>query len=93
MALTIELPADAERELRDRAQTQGLSAEGYARLLLERDLAEPTRPEGPTGPLRTAAEIVLRRVRHLPPEAFEGLPEDGAAQHDHYIYGTPKTRE
>jgi predicted DNA-binding antitoxin AbrB/MazE fold protein len=35
-------------------------------------------------------EQILALTRDLPPEAFEGLPTDGASQHDHYIYGTPK---
>ncbi len=26
----------------------------------------------------------------LPDEAFEGVPADGASQHDHYLYGSPK---
>jgi predicted DNA-binding antitoxin AbrB/MazE fold protein len=35
-------------------------------------------------------EQILALTRDLPPEEFEGLPTDGASQHDHYIYGTPK---
>ena len=26
----------------------------------------------------------------VPDEVLDRLPVDGAAQHDHYIYGTPK---
>jgi Arc/MetJ-type ribon-helix-helix transcriptional regulator len=48
---------------------------------------------GPEGPLRSAAEMILQRMRKLPPEAFEGLPADGASQHAHYIYGSPKTEQ
>lgn len=29
-------------------------------------------------------------VKDLPPEELAKLPKDGAEQHDHYIYGTPK---
>ncbi|MEL7226136.1 MAG: hypothetical protein AAGL17_15145 [Cyanobacteria bacterium J06576_12] len=29
----------------------------------------------------------------LSPEAISQLPHDGAAEHDHYIYGTPKNRQ
>jgi hypothetical protein len=35
-------------------------------------------------------ERILALTRDLPPEAFDSLPTDGASQHDHYIYGTPK---
>ena len=31
--------------------------------------------------------------RDLPPEVLDSLPVDGASQHDHYIYGTPKRPE
>jgi antitoxin component of MazEF toxin-antitoxin module len=43
------------------------------------------RPPGPT-----LAERIIARARALPPETLDKLPVDGAAQHDHYIYGTPK---
>ena len=31
-----------------------------------------------------------RQVHTLPDSVFERLPEDGASEHDHYLYGTPK---
>lgn len=31
-------------------------------------------------------------VSDLPDNAFELLPEDGAEQHDHYLYGTAKQK-
>jgi bifunctional DNA-binding transcriptional regulator/antitoxin component of YhaV-PrlF toxin-antitoxin module len=39
-----------------------------------------------------AARIVAR-ARALPPEVLDPLPDDLAAQHDHYLYGTPKRPE
>ena len=38
-------------------------------------------------PIWKALQEILKDV---PEEAFDELPRDGAAQHDHYIYGTPK---
>jgi hypothetical protein len=35
-------------------------------------------------------EIAADLLADVPQEAFEKLPVDGAAQHNHYIYGTPK---
>jgi hypothetical protein len=32
-------------------------------------------------------------VSDIPPEILEKLPRDGAAQHDHYLYGAPKREE
>lgn len=46
------------------------------------DAAEPRRP--------SLAERIVARARALPSETLDRLPTDGAAQHDHYIYGTPK---
>jgi antitoxin component of MazEF toxin-antitoxin module len=39
------------------------------------------------------AERIAARARALPPDALDGLPDDLAAQHDHYLYGTPKRPE
>ncbi len=30
------------------------------------------------------------QVHAVPDEVFERLPEDGASEHDHYLYGAPK---
>jgi Arc/MetJ-type ribon-helix-helix transcriptional regulator len=35
-------------------------------------------------------ERILERSAAIPDEEWEKLPIDGAEQHDHYIYGTPK---
>ena len=40
-----------------------------------------------TGELWDAFERILKDV---PQEELQGLPKDFAAEHDHYIYGTPK---
>jgi predicted DNA-binding antitoxin AbrB/MazE fold protein len=41
-----------------------------------------------TGP--SLAERLIARANALPEEVVARLPTDGASQHDHYIYGTPK---
>jgi antitoxin component of MazEF toxin-antitoxin module len=45
----------------------------------------------PPGP--SLAERIAARARALPQETLDRLPADGASQHDHYIYGTPKRPE
>jgi hypothetical protein len=35
-------------------------------------------------------DIAADLLKDVPQEVLERLPTDGAAQHDHYIYGTPK---
>jgi predicted DNA-binding antitoxin AbrB/MazE fold protein len=39
------------------------------------------------------AERIVARARALPQETLDLFPVDGASQHDHYIYGTPKRPE
>jgi hypothetical protein len=35
-------------------------------------------------------EFAKECTKDIPIEEFEKLPKDGAHQHDHYLYGTPK---
>jgi predicted DNA-binding antitoxin AbrB/MazE fold protein len=38
----------------------------------------------------TLAERIIARGKSLSADVLARLPRDGASQHDHYIYGTPK---
>ena len=44
--------------------------------------------EAPTAPPGAASELGAVLLRHA--GKAEGLPADAAAQHDHYLYGTPR---
>jgi len=37
-------------------------------------------------------KLLAQMAEALPPEVLEKLPPDGAEEHDHYVYGTPKRR-
>jgi hypothetical protein len=39
---------------------------------------------------RPIGAIIDELMSDVPDEVLDQLPVDGAAQHDHYIYGTPK---
>jgi len=41
-------------------------------------------------PVRPVWQVIEELLRDLPAEDLERMPTDGAEQHDHYIYGTPK---
>lgn len=41
-------------------------------------------------PRRHISEVIQENMRKVPPEILAAMPEDGATQHDHYIYGLPK---
>jgi plasmid stability protein len=82
--LVIELPDEQQAALVAKARTQGISAEQYARQVLEHDLeaAGPRR--------RHISEVIAENMRDVPPEILAAMPADGAGEHDHYIYGLPK---
>lgn len=41
-------------------------------------------------PKLTLWDAIKERVSSIPDDVLEKLPTDGAENHDHYIYGTPK---
>jgi len=41
-------------------------------------------------PPRPVWQMVEELLKDLPEECTARMPTDGAEQHDHYIYGTPK---
>ena len=86
MTLILELSDNKEATLKARAQAQGVSAEQYARQILDRDLEE----REDNSPRRPIWEVITDRMKNVPDELFERLPKDGASQVDHYIYGLPK---
>ena len=48
----------------------------------------PTPSPAPT--MKPLWEVAADLLKDVPQEVLDRLPTDGAAQHDHYIYGTPK---
>lgn len=78
----IELTEEQAAALRAKAAAEGLSLEAW--------LDKLTRPEPPGQPVQHIADIMCDSMRDVPPEIMATMPEDGASQHDHYIYGWPK---
>jgi len=82
MTLTIEIPDEQTAALAAKARERGLSAEEYARQVLEQDLqADDSRP---------IWDVIAENMERVPQEDLAALPRDGASQIDHYIYGVPK---
>jgi hypothetical protein len=92
MTLRIDLRSETEEALRARAEAAGITVDDCARKILERELGGGAAVAS-QDPARSLLEDLLGPIAILPPEAFEGLPRDGAGQHDHYIYGTPKRND
>jgi hypothetical protein len=84
MTLTIDLPDEEIKALAAKAQAQGISAEEYARQVLEHDLEASPEARPPIW------EVIAENMQRVPPEDLAALPRDGASQIDHYVYGTPK---
>ena len=80
----IELPDEQAEALKAKAAAQGLSLEDWFKSLATSE------PASVDTPLQTAADIILGHIRNVPPEIMAHMPEDGAGQHDHYLYGWPK---
>ena len=79
MALTIEMPPEAEARLREKAHRRGQAAEDYVRDLVERDLsAAPAKPS-PAKPSRDEIAARLQAWREFAQDvpdyrAQAGLP-------------------
>ena len=83
MTLIIDLPDEEVAALAAKARAQGVSAEQYARLVLEHDLK--------TGSSRRTISQTVREIwSDMSAEEQAKLPSDGASQVDHYVYGLPK---
>jgi hypothetical protein len=79
----IELPDEQAAVLKAKAAAEGLSLEAWLQKLAEQERAA-------TRPHRHIADVILENMQNVPPEIMARMPEDGASQHDHYIYGWPK---
>jgi hypothetical protein len=79
----IELSDDQAEALHAKAAAEGLSLEAWLQ-----KLAEQERPA--SRPHRHIADVLLENMQDVPPEIMASMPNDGASQHDHYIYGWPK---
>ena len=86
MNLTIDLPDEQVPVLRERAREHGVSAEQYARSVLEQDLTSKTGR-------RPISQTIREIWSDMPADVRKKLPRDGASQIDHYIYGLPKVEQ
>jgi Arc/MetJ-type ribon-helix-helix transcriptional regulator len=102
--MTIHLPENLESSILEavhsgRFATVDDAMAEAARLLLkqlEQRQAAPEVNAASQAPVAQARkpiwERILERSAAIPDEEWDKLPVDGAEQHDHYIYGTPKRR-
>ena len=96
--MTISLSPKLEKLVHDKvASGEYESAEAVVakalRLLQEHEKNQPPSDEAQAEKdeeHRPIWEVFQELTKDIPKEAWDKLPEDGALEHDHYIYGTPK---
>ena len=96
--MTISLNPKLEKLVHDKvASGQYESAEAVVaealRLLQEHEENQPPSDESQAeqeDEHRPIWEIIQEITKDIPDEEWDKWPKDGALEHDHYIYGTPK---
>ena len=93
--MTISLSPKLEKLVHDKvASGQYESAEAVVaealHLLQKRDENHTPSDDSEEEEHRPIWEVIQEITKDVPKEAWEKLPSDGALEHDHYIYGTPK---
>ena len=104
--MTIDLRPGLEKLLQKQAEQSGLDTDTYVAKVLKEALGLNADGEdrttqgdrirslagknGPAQDIEPFWRAFTARMHALPPEVFERLPADGASEHDHYLYGTPK---
>jgi hypothetical protein len=89
----IELPDDAAAALAAKASAQGLSLEDWFKQLATDGPPASSPPKSSPNDASPIWEIITEQMKVVPDEVFDRLPEDGASQVDHYIYGLPKRQD
>lgn len=94
MTITLPLQPQEEARLAAAARASGVSTDDFLREALKKILADastlPDNPKADAGPIW---EVMLDNLEGISPEEFAKLPRDGASEHDHYLYGHPKTNQ
>ncbi len=99
--MTIHLPENVESSIREVVMSGHFASVDdamteAANLLLQKlkqipaPAGEPAASEAVAPAHRPIWEVADELRKSIPAEEWTKLPVDGAAQHDHYIYNTPK---
>lgn len=92
MTVKIDLSDEQLAVLQAQAAAEGLSVTVWLQRLAEQHVQHP-RTDLDDQFERPIWETITERMKKLPPEVFDRLPRDGASEHDHYLYGSPKRNE
>lgn len=90
MTITVPLQPQEEAKLVALARAKGVSTDTLVRQALDKILADEPALESEPKSGSPIWEQILDNMQDVPPEEFAKLPDDGASEHDHYLYGHPK---
>ena len=94
MSLTLTLSDEQASVLQAKAAAEGLSLDAWIEKLSHNEPKPATNePDRHDRPRRHISDVIQEIMSEVPREAFEALPRDGAAEHDHYLYGAPKKNQ
>lgn len=94
MSLTLTLSDEQVSVLQATAAAEGLSLAAWIEKLSHHEPQPVTNGPGRHDrPRRHISEVIHEIMSDVPREVFETLPRDGAGEHDHYLYGTPKKNQ
>jgi hypothetical protein len=88
MTVTLSLDPEIAKNLKARAEERGVSLDTFLQEVAVKEASTPLQPSTPAR--RHIADVIRENMRNVPADVMASMPSDGAAQHDHYIYGWPK---
>ena len=83
------MAASLENTIQEKVRALPLEKQQRVLSMVEEMLSEKEATQGRVG-VRPLWEIAEEISSQVPLEEWEKLPADGAEQHDHYLYGSPK---
>jgi len=83
------MSANLEQAILEKLQGLPDSKQQEVLALVDEMLKETHEPSSREN-VRPIWEIITELSAQVPMEEWEKLPSDGAEQHDHYLYGSPK---
>jgi hypothetical protein len=93
MTVTIQLSDEQAAVLEAQAAQEGLTVDAWLQRMAEQyaQMRSPSSRNSSDQP--PIWEVIADRMKAVPEEVFERLPQDGASEHDHYLYGSPKRNQ
>jgi hypothetical protein len=93
MTVTIQLSDEQVATLQVQAAREGLTLDEWLQRLAEQYAQSQPPSSAAASGQRPIWERIAERMKTVPAEVFERLPQDGASEHDHYLYCSPKRNQ